>query len=92
MGCAARSTWLKERGAVGRWEGVVAKGERGASTHDRRLSAQPGDGTFRRCRHVKGETTPETHNQLTSSRVQATNPKQSLAWDVLLESVCWAVS
>lgn len=41
---------------------------------------------------MKGETTPETHNQLTSSRVQATNPKQSLAWDVLLESVCWEVS
>lgn len=34
VGCAARSTWLKERGAVGRWEGVVAKGERGASTRE----------------------------------------------------------
>ena len=34
VGCAARSTWLKERGAVGMWEGVVAKGERGASTRE----------------------------------------------------------
>ena len=34
VGCAARRPWLKERGANGRWEGVVAKGERGAPTRE----------------------------------------------------------
>lgn len=95
VGYAESSTWLKDRGAVQRLRGGRDKGERGsnprATTRRLVLSAQPAALGVKR--HVRrAEVTPETHNQVTPYEVEATNLKQSLAWDLLLESVCWTGS